>query len=159
MPMNKIHLLCSLFITLQAYALSPLKESCMSLSQLVALCEQQTRKATSPSEALKKIIAEYDVVIIKFSASWCPPCKAWSPIIRSVAAEKKITYKNDKETHLVVIEVDIDRYKALAAEFNIKTIPTAFYFAKGELVTKTFGGLTRKQTREAIEKAIERATK
>ena len=47
---------------------------------------------------------------IYFGATWCGPCKAIKPLVKS--SNKQVTI------------VNIDDYKDLASEYNIKSVPT-----------------------------------
>jgi nucleoredoxin len=51
-------------------------------------------KIGAPPKVTKKLLADKDLVLLYFSASWCPPCKAFSPILSdfytSCAREGKI---------------------------------------------------------------------
>jgi thioredoxin 1 len=51
---------------------------------------------------------------LKFSASWCGPCKALSKVIEN--AGDKIP--------VVIEEVDIDTTGSRSAEYNIRSVPT-----------------------------------
>lgn len=66
-----------------------------------------------------------DVIIIKFTASWCAPCKRASPIINE--------YKNSLPESYQFIEVDIDEslevYGTLKSKRIVSGIPSlaAYY--------------------------------
>ena len=74
-------------------------------------------------------------VLIDFWATWCGPCKMIAPIIDQIASEVAGTAKVGK--------VDVDTCSALAAQFNVRTIPTLLFFKKGQLVD-TMGGAASK---------------
>ena len=50
--------------------------------------------------------------VIKFSASWCQPCKNLSKTLESV------------ESDVPISEIDIDDKPELAQEFGIRSVPT-----------------------------------
>ena len=52
--------------------------------------------------------------VVRFTATWCPPCKALAPVFNEVAAE---------HPDVVVYVVDVDENSDLANEMNIRGIP------------------------------------
>eukprot|EP00934_Nitzschia_sp_Nitz4_P002785 Nitzschia sp. Nitz4//scaffold363_size14950//10533//11346//NITZ4_008906-RA/size14950-augustus-gene-0.28-mRNA-1//-1//CDS//3329549263//2775//frame0 len=57
----------------------------------------------SPAKPTKELLKEKDLVLLYFSASWCPPCKAFSPILIDF-------YKAcAEETKLEIVYVSSDR--------------------------------------------------
>ena len=63
--------------------------------------------------------------VIKFTASWCGPCK-------KIAVELE---KSCKENKFTLIEVDIDEHQEIAEAYRIKTVPTCYICFGGEKAT------------------------
>ena len=80
-------------------------------------------------------------VLVDFWASWCGPCKMFSPIVDEFAQENagKIT----------VGKVNIDEEPELAAQFRVMSIPTAMLFQNGKPV-QTLVGVQPKAKLEAM---------
>jgi thioredoxin 1 len=74
-------------------------------------------------------------VLIDFWASWCGPCKMMSPIVEQVADETAGKLKVGK--------VNVDEQEALAAQFNIMSIPTFMVFKNGKAVAQDAGGRSK----------------
>ncbi len=67
-------------------------------------------------------------LVVKFSASWCPPCQRFGPIFQEVAKSL------DKQ--VLFISIDIDAHQDIAARYNVKTIPTIIYLEGGKQLDK-----------------------
>ena len=94
---------------------------------------------------LKLTSANFDETIAKgktlvdFWAVWCTPCKMVAPAIDELASEY--------EGAVTVGKVDVDTETALAARFNIMSIPTVLLFSDGAEI-KRFVGVQPKKVYE-----------
>jgi len=104
-------------------------------------------------------------VFINFWATWCPPCRAEMPDIESL-------YQEHKDKGLVVIGVDIGESEAtvrrfvqqggyswtfvldsdgsVAANYNIRAIPTSFFIDREGLIQAVNIGAMTKRDMEAM---------
>lgn len=71
-------------------------------------------------------------VLVDFFATWCGPC-------RQLAPELEDLENLDKD--LTIVKVDVDQFNSLAAQFNIRAVPTLLYFNDGKLVNTVSGFL------------------
>ncbi|MDR0852066.1 MAG: thioredoxin [Clostridiales Family XIII bacterium] len=69
-------------------------------------------------------------VLIDFWAAWCGPCRMVSPIVDELAEE---------HPEIKVGKVDVDAQGALAAQFNVMSIPTLIAFKNGKKTNQTLG--------------------
>jgi len=70
-------------------------------------------------QTLEKTIVENDIVIIDFWAPWCGPCKNFAPIYEEVS---------EKYPDIVFAKVNTEEEQAIAAHFQIRSIPTLMVF-------------------------------
>lgn len=70
-------------------------------------------------ESLEKTVVENDIVIIDFWAPWCGPCKSFGPIYEEVS---------EKYPDVVFAKVNTEEQQAIAAHFQIRSIPTLMIF-------------------------------
>ena len=57
------------------------------------------------------------ILVCKFSASWCGPCRALAPKVDALA----LTYEEDK---VLFLSIDIDECQEIADKFNVTSLPT-----------------------------------
>ena len=68
--------------------------------------------------------------VIKFSASWCGPCKQLSPIFDQVKSEVSGVSFQD---------VDVDAESALSIKYNVRGVPTIIIEKDGQEVKRLVG--------------------
>ena len=66
-----------------------------------------------------------------FWAEWCGPCKMIAPILDELAGEYDGRVKIGK--------VNIDDHQALAAQYNVRAIPTLLIFKQGQVAEQIVG--------------------
>lgn len=82
--------------------------------------------------------------VLKFSASWCGPCRSYKPTFEKVS-------KMDEFTNVEFEELDVEEHEDEAAEYGVRGVPcTVFVNEKGEMVDKLAG----LQTEDALVKKI-----
>ena len=81
-------------------------------------------------------------VIVDFWATWCGPCKMFSPIVDEFAEEN--------EGKVLVGKVNIDDQPDLASQYRVMSIPTAILFKNGEAVQSLVGVQPKAKLEELI---------
>lgn len=87
----------------------------------------------------EKVLQSSLPVLVDFWAEWCGPCKQIAPLIDALASEHA--------GKVVVGKVNVDQAPDLAAQFNIRSIPTLLIF-QGGAVKDQHVGLTSKKDLE-----------
>ena len=82
-------------------------------------------------EQFETELAKSGVLVVDFWASWCMPCKMLAPVIDRLAAEY--------EGKATVGKVDVDEEAALAARYNVQSIPYVAIFRAGKLLDSLVG--------------------
>ncbi len=74
-----------------------------------------------------------------FSATWCGPCKTFKPIMQELTSEG----------YSVQI-LDIDQNKALAQQYNVRSVPTTIIEENGAVVDTIIGVSNKTRIMEAL---------
>lgn len=70
-------------------------------------------------------------VLVDFWATWCGPCKMQGALL-----EQKLVPEHPE---IEVLKVNVDEQPALAARFEVMSIPTLLLYRDGELVDQVVG--------------------
>lgn len=83
------------------------------------------------SQKYQELINDDRLVLIDFFATWCQPCKVQSSVLNTV--------KENVGENARIVKIDIDQYPQIAADNNVRGVPTLMLYKKGELLWKSSG--------------------
>jgi thioredoxin 1 len=75
-----------------------------------------------------------------FTASWCPPCKMFKPIMKEIEREGY---------SIQFIDIDHDE-NDLTEKYNIQSVPTSIIEEDGKEVERFVGTLSKKEVLEKL---------
>ena len=85
-------------------------------------------------------------VLVDFFATWCGPCQSLSPILKEV--------KDSLGETISIIKIDVDKNQSLAAQYQVKGVPTMLLFQNGKQLWRQSGVLSKQQLLHIISEKI-----
>ena len=95
-------------------------------------------------ENLVNTINENPFVIIDFWAPWCGPCQSFAPVYEQIS---------EKYPDIVFAKVNTEQEQEIAAQFNIRSIPTLMIFRDQIIIYAEAGALPAQTFEQLIEQA------
>jgi len=98
------------------------------------------------AENFKQTIEGNGIVLLDYWAEWCGPCRMFGPIFEKVS---------DENPDITFGKVNTEAEQALAATFQIRSIPTLMVFKDGVLIYSQPGMLPEAALKELVTKTRE----
>jgi len=83
--------------------------------------------------------------VIRFTADWCQPCKAYTPIWERVEAKRK---------DYIFEVVDVVKNPDIASNYEITGIPATIIENNGKVLSKTSGILNESQLNKKLDEFL-----
>jgi putative thioredoxin len=101
-------------------------------------------------ERFRKAVVEPSqskLVILDFWAEWCGPCKALTPMLEKVAGEYA-------DKGVVLAKLNVDEEQFIAAQFQVRSIPTVYAMFQGQPVADLTSARTETQLKAALDQLL-----
>ncbi|XP_010540349.1 PREDICTED: thioredoxin H5-like [Tarenaya hassleriana] len=82
------------------------------------------------TEKFKEANESKKLVVIDFTASWCPPCRFIAPVFAELAK---------RFLNVVFFKIDVDELQSVAKEFDVEAMPTFVFLKEGTEVERVVG--------------------
>lgn len=93
------------------------------------------------ADHFQELVESYDVVLVDFYADWCGPCQMLEPHVNALAGE----------TDAAVLKVDIDEHEDLAAQHQVRGVPTLVVYRDGSVADRATGMQERDSLRALVQ--------
>ncbi|WP_409070957.1 thioredoxin [Flavobacterium sp.] len=81
------------------------------------------------------IIQSDQPVLVDFFATWCGPCQMLAPILKEVKA--------NLGERVSIIKIDVDKNQAVAAQYQVRGVPTMILFQNGKPLWRQSGVMSK----------------
>ena len=87
-----------------------------------------------------------ELLLVDFWAPWCGPCRAIAPVLDTLV--------NDAAGRVKLAKVNVDEEPALAARYEIMSIPTILLVKDGRVVDRVIGAVPRATLDAKVQRAL-----
>ena len=94
----------------------------------------------------QEIINQDKPVLVDFFATWWGPCQMMSPILDEV--------KSNLQDSASIIKIDVDKNQQVAAEYQVRGVPTLILFKNGKQLWRQSGVVSSNQLTQIIKQHI-----
>ena len=93
-----------------------------------------------------KLINSTTPTLVDFFATWCGPCRMMNPLIEEV--------KKDMGSEANIIKIDVDKNRATASKYGVRSVPTLILFKEGTPIWRQSGVPPKNLIIESIKNSL-----
>lgn len=101
-------------------------------------------KIINEEEYKNQVLNSNGVVVLDFFATWCMPCRMYSPVLEEV----------EEELNINIYKMDVDQCQNVPREYGVLSIPTICIFKNGKFIEKHIGFKTKEDLLELLQKIM-----
>ncbi|QDE71324.1 thioredoxin [Myxococcus xanthus] len=90
----------------------------------------------------REVLESSEPVLVDFTATWCPPCRALAPVLDAIAA--------DFRGRLKVTSLDVDDNPESAMRYGVRSVPALLLFKEGKVVRQLLGAQPRAKLEQEL---------
>lgn len=94
----------------------------------------------------QELINSEKPVLIDFFATWCGPCQVLAPIL--------VEAKESLGDSVAIIKVDVDKNQEVAAQFQVRGVPTMILFQNGKMLWRQSGVVSSNELVSIIKQKV-----
>lgn len=95
----------------------------------------------------QEVLESTQPVVVDFSATWCPPCRALEPVLDELTGQYAGRVKVGK--------LDADRDPESVTRYQIRGLPTLLFFKNGEVVDSLVGAVPKAKLAAKFDSLLE----
>ena len=115
--------------------------SLVYFSQLPA--RNRNIEPSTDAEFQEAVVKETRPVLVKFGATWCPPCRSTDTALAK--------FEDTSAGEVKVVILDVDANPALSQHYRVSSIPHLFIFHQGKIVDDRVGGMDAPEIRDWLK--------
>lgn len=111
--------------------------------------ESKSEDEIEQFHAMMDEMRDKKLVVAYFHASWCGPCKALSPMIKSLVENELV------DLPVEIVKIDLDEYQDLGKDLRISKLPALVLFSDGEEKQRLFGLKSKEELKKKFLKVLD----
>jgi thioredoxin 1 len=113
--------------------------------RMICLSSEKVKILTN--ENFNEEVIESDVpVLVDFWATWCGPCRAFSPTVDELASEYDGKVK--------IAKLNVDEAGEIAQKYRVMSIPTVIIFKSGEPLNRLTGAKPKSELVKILDELL-----